>query len=132
MWIGTFDGLNIVNPVTSRIASYKHGAQGSLSHHSVYSILFDRMQTIWIGTYAGGVDYYNPYGHLFDFYNPATILNANLGILGPAVEYDGTLYISSEGGGLIAFDLAQQSFRQYTLPHKADGEKYLQDCLSGR
>ena len=59
--------------------------------------------------------------HLFDFYNPATILNANLGILGPAVEYDGTLYISSEGGGLIAFDLAQQSFRQYTLPHKADG-----------
>lgn len=121
MWIGTFDGLNIVNPVTSRIASYKHGAQGSLSHHSVYSILFDRMQTIWIGTYAGGVDYYNPYGHLFDFYNPATILNANLGILGPAVEYDGTLYISSEGGGLIAFDLAQQSFRQYTLPHKADG-----------
>ena len=31
---------------------------------------------------------------MFDFYNPATILNANLGILGPAVEYDGTLYIS--------------------------------------
>lgn len=121
IWIGTFDGLNIINPVTNRIVAYKHGAQGTLSHNSIYSILFDRMQTIWIGTYAGGVDYYNPYGHLFDFYNPAASLNANLGILGPAVEYNETLYITSEGGGLIAFDLVQQTFQQYTLPQKADG-----------
>ena len=116
MWIGTFDGLNIVNPVTSRILTYKYGEQGTLSHHSVYSILFDRMQTIWIGTYAGGADYYNPYGHLFDFYNPGVALNTNPGILGPSIEYNGTLYISSEGGGLIAFDLEQQTFHQYKLP----------------
>lgn len=119
MWIGTFDGLNIVNPVTSRIISYKYGEQGTLSHHSVYSILFDRMQTIWIGTYAGGADYYNPYGHLFDFYNPGAVLNTNLGILGPSIEYNGTLYISSEGGGLIAFDLQRQTCQQYTLPRNA-------------
>lgn len=120
MWVGTFDGLNIINPVTSRITSYKSGAQGTLSHHSVYSILFDRMQTIWIGTYAGGADYYNPYGHLFDFYNPGAILNDNIGILGPSIEYGGTLYISSEGGGLISFDLKQHTFRQYTLPPNND------------
>lgn len=120
MWVGTFDGLNIINPVTSRITSYKSGSQGTLSHHSVYSILFDRMQTIWIGTYAGGADYYNPYGHLFDFYNPGAILNDNIGILGPSIEYDGTLYISSEGGGLISFDLKQHTFRQYTLPQNND------------
>lgn len=117
MWVGTFDGLNIINPVTSRITSYKSGA---LSHHSVYSILFDRMQTIWIGTYAGGADYYNPYGHLFDFYNPGAVLNDNIGILGPSIEYDGTLYICSEGGGLISFDLKQHTFRQYTLPQNND------------
>lgn len=120
IWVGTFDGLNIINPVTSRITSYKSGSQGTLSHHSVYSILFDRMQTIWIGTYAGGADYYNPYGHLFDFYNPGAILNDHIGILGPSVEYDGTLYISSEGGGLISFDLRQQTFHQYTLPQNSD------------
>lgn len=118
MWIGTFDGLNILNPVTNRIKTYQYGAQGTLSHHSIYSILFDRTQTIWIGTYAGGISYYNPYGHMFDFYNPNAYLNKTLGILGPATEHNGTLYIGAEGGGLIAFDLAQQTFRQYILPHK--------------
>lgn len=121
IWIGTFDGLNILNPVTNRIKTYQYGAQGTLSHHSIYSILFDRMQTIWIGTYAGGISYHNPYGHSFDFYNPNLFLNKTLGILGPATEHDGTLYIGAEGGGLIAFDLTQQAFRQYILPHK-EGE----------
>lgn len=117
IWIGTFDGLNILNPVTNRIRTYQYGTQGTLSHHSIYSILFDRMQTIWIGTYAGGVSYHNPYGHLFDFYNPNTFLNKTLGILGPAIEHDGILYIGAEGGGLIAFNLAQETFQQYILPH---------------
>ena len=118
MWVGTFDGLNIINPVTNRIVSYKYGTQGTLSHHSIFSILFDRMQTIWVGTYAGGIDYYNPYGHLFDFYNPGALLNNSLGILGPSTEYNGVLYICSEGGGLIAFDLTQQTLNQYKLPYK--------------
>lgn len=119
MWIGTFNGLNIVNPVTNRILQYTHDNKGSLSHHSIFSILFDRTQTIWIGTYAGGVNYCNPYGHLFDFYDPSAILNANLGILGPTVEYDGTLYITSEGGGLLAFDLEKQTFQRFTLAGNA-------------
>lgn len=117
IWIGTFDGLNILNPVTNRIQTYRYGTQGTLSHHSIYSILFDRMQTIWIGTYAGGISYYNPYGHLFDFYSPSSSLNKTLGILGPAIEHEGTLYIGAEGGGLITFDLEQQTFQQYILPH---------------
>ena len=79
------------------------------------------MQTIWIGTYAGGIDYYNPYGHLFDFYNPGVLLNTTLGILGPSAEYNGVLYICSEGGGLIAFDLTQQTLNQYKLPYELSG-----------
>lgn len=76
--------------------TYRYGTQGTLSHHSIYSILFDRMQTIWIGTYAGGISYYNPYGHL-RLYSPSSSLNKTLGILGPAIEHDGTLYIGAEG-----------------------------------
>lgn len=131
IWIGTFNGLNIVNPVTRRIVSYTSNNPGTLTHHSIYDILFDRMQTVWVGSYAGGIDYYNPYGHLFDFYNPSANLNANLGILGPAIEYNGTLYICSEGGGLIAFDLQNETYRQYTLPGKIGDSIFKTIYLNG-
>lgn len=131
IWIGTFNGLNIVNPVTRQIVSYTSSAPGTLTHHSVYAILFDRMQTVWVGSYAGGVDYCNPYGHLFDFYNPGASLNAKLNILGPAVEHDGNLYICSEGGGLIRFDLQNETYQQYTLPGKAGNSIFKTLYLDG-
>lgn len=113
IWIGTYDGLNILNPVTRRVSIYR---TGELTHHSVFSILFDRNNTAWVGTYAGGVDYSSPFGHMFDFYSPEAALNKMTGILGPAVEFDGSLYICAEGGGLLRFDLTGHKVSQHLLP----------------
>ena len=116
IWVGTFDGLNIINPVTRKVTIYGSGVPGLLSNQSVYSICFDNMQTVWIGTFSGGVNYSSPYSHLFDFLNAAYSVNHYIGILGQSVQFGDFLYICSEGGGLIEYDIKSGSFRQYILP----------------
>ncbi|MCD8172315.1 MAG: response regulator [Alistipes sp.] len=115
--VGTFDGLNVIDPVTFGIEHYRtfSSRPGELSHYSIYSIYYDRAQTLWIGSYAGGVDYYNPYGQKFRFYDPRHTDQSLLGLLGPVVETDDYLYIASEGSGILEFDKATGQFRSYRI-----------------
>lgn len=113
IWVGTFDGLNIIKPLNNKIIKYHYGSLGTLSHNSIYSVFFDDMENIWIGTYAGGINFYSPYMHLFDFHNPANYFHRKIGILNKSVEHNGTLYIGAEGGGLILFDLKKNVYSQY-------------------
>ena len=43
--------------------------KGGLSHFSVFSAFVDNANTLWIGTYAGGVSYSNPLNSHFTFYD---------------------------------------------------------------
>ena len=43
--------------------------KGVLSHFSVFSAFVDNANTLWIGTYAGGVSYSNPLNSRFTFYD---------------------------------------------------------------
>jgi ligand-binding sensor domain-containing protein len=126
--IGTFNGLNVIKPATKEIIQYKSydSRQGDLSHFSIYSILFDRDQTLWVGTYAGGIDYFNPYERAFQFYNPGLENNMLLGIIGPMVRQGSTIYIATEGGGLLAFDIHKKTYKQHPLNNK---EAYGQNIL---
>ena len=67
--VGTFNGLNSIDPKTGEITQYKtYGSnEGDLSHYSIQSIYFDRSQTLWVGTYAGGINYYSRFGQKFRF-----------------------------------------------------------------
>ncbi|MCC8018588.1 MAG: response regulator [Rikenellaceae bacterium] len=115
--VGTFDGLNVIDPSTFGIEQYRtfSSLPGELSHYSIYSIYYDRAQTLWIGSYAGGVDYYNPYGQKFRFYDPRHTDRSLLGLLGPVVETDDYLYIASEGSGILEFVKATGQFRSYLI-----------------
>lgn len=57
--VGTFDGLYTID--LSDDSFWKHTdaslEKGNLSHFSIYSLFVDSSQTIWVGTYAGGVSY---------------------------------------------------------------------------
>lgn len=55
--IGTFDGIFDLDKATERIvkvAGYDD-INKSLSHYSVYCFCVDRDETLWVGTFAGGV-----------------------------------------------------------------------------
>jgi len=115
--IGTFNGLNILDPKTEEITQYiDYGVgQGMLSHYSIIDVYFDRSQTLWIGTYGGGICYYNRYGQKFRFIDPNIGGKNLLGILGPIVELNNSLYIATEGGGLLEMNKNTKTIKNYEI-----------------
>lgn len=115
--IGTFNGLNILNPSTGEIVQYKEYSigQGTLSHYSIICTYYDRSQTLWVGTYAGGACYYNKYGQKFRYYDPNANQKKLLGIIGPMVETANELYIATEGGGLLEMNKNTGAYRNYMM-----------------
>ena len=54
VWIGTSTGLDIFDPSTGGITSYKSGVNANnLSNEDIRSVFQDQTGTIWIGTYKG-------------------------------------------------------------------------------
>lgn len=116
IWVGTYNGLNIINPATKQITPYNYGTeQDGLSHYSFYSIYIDNAQTVWIGSWAGGVDYYNTYSQKFRFYSPS-LLDGNLKcIVGAMLETESHVYFATEGAGLLEWDKQKETFQNYKL-----------------
>ena len=117
--IGTFDGLNIYDPETRKFLSYRFGPDnesGELSFFSLHSICCDRSNTVWLGSYVGGVNYYTTDWEPFlRFDEPKCGNRPLIGIVGPMVEDETGIWIGMEGGGLLFFDPAERTYRQYTL-----------------
>lgn len=124
--LGTFNGLNVIDPQTGAIDQYnKYGSgEGLLSHYSITASYFDKSQSLWVGTYAGGVCYYSKYGQKFSFFSPFIRENTLLGILGQIVETDNSLYVATEGGGLLEMDKRTEKFSHYDIFDDIDDISY--------
>lgn len=72
LWIGTVEGLLILQPDTKSISQYRFSYEdpSSLGHNSVRSLLRDHQGGMWVGTYHGGLNYYHVLAP--DFSCPAT------------------------------------------------------------
>lgn len=116
--IGTFAGLCMLDIGSYEFTPYKNYnlKEGSLSHFSVYSTFIDRSGTLWVGTYAGGVNYYNAYNNRFVFHDPVLETNSLFGIFGSMeATSDGWIWIATEGGGLLGYDVRNKKFQHYLL-----------------
>ncbi|MCW3787658.1 ligand-binding sensor domain-containing protein [Plebeiibacterium sediminum] len=88
LFIGTdSDGLIICDFVSNDFQSVEHidNDATSLSSDAIYSILVDNTSTLWVGTYAGGVNYaslvdktFKTYGIDDNKYNPSTSVRSLL------------------------------------------------------
>ena len=117
IWFGTFLGLQMYNPHTDTIISYQQDyLSGSLSHSSVHSLYIDNQETMWIGTYYGGVNYFNPEKEIFKHYtaNPTREDCLDYPFVGHMVEdRDGNIWICTEGGGLNMLNRQSRTFKYY-------------------
>ena len=60
LWVGTYDGLAVYDDAAGRFRTYKHSdSPSSISHNSVRAIFVDRHKGVWVGTWLGGVNYWN-------------------------------------------------------------------------
>lgn len=124
--IGTFEGVYMVSPVSSKVTFYtSEGIVNGLKHSSIYSLLTDRDGTVWAGSYYGGVDYLTERARGFKKYNYNPYRSDCLGFpfVGDMVEDKrGDLWICLDGGGLTCLNRKTGEFTRYMaseygLPH---------------
>lgn len=116
--VGTYDGLYSVD--LSNHSFWKHTdaslEKGNLSHFSIYSLLVDKNQTIWVGTYAGGASYSSRFNNRFNFHDPTTVFDALFGIYGSMVcTPNGCLYMATEGRGLLDYNLESDKYDYHPI-----------------
>lgn len=116
LWIGTFDGLSIRDPLSGRFEPYAHtSAPGSLSHNSIRSIFIDSQQGVWLGTYYGGANYYHPLAQRFGILCNSPSRNS-LGdnTVSCIVEQPaGWLWIGTNDDGINLYDRRTGRFAEY-------------------
>ncbi|WP_025145860.1 hybrid sensor histidine kinase/response regulator transcription factor [Pedobacter jeongneungensis] len=108
IWIGTQGGLSILDPKTMQFSSYKHDPEdkSSLSQNSIYSVFIDNANTVWIGTYFGGINMVSGYNTSFlNFQTTRYHSNINNNVVsGVREDNKHNLWIGTEGVGLNYFD----------------------------
>ena len=117
--IGTFAGLHLMNLTDNTIAPINPhlGSLGGLRHSSIHSILVDRFQTVWVGTYAAGISFYSPYKQVISLLS----IGDFSGIIGRGEEdRDGNLWFATEGAGLLFYNPTTGEQRLYPLRPLSD------------
>jgi signal transduction histidine kinase/ligand-binding sensor domain-containing protein len=126
LWVGTGGytlqgrGLNRLDPRTGQVARYQHDASSptSLNSNIIMSLHLDASQTLWIGTWGGGLDRLDTTSdnlhfihYMLDPYDPYS-LSANT-IWSIFQDRSGVLWFGSAFGGLNKVNPLMQRFHLY-------------------
>ncbi len=114
-WIGTMKGVNILDPQTQAFRHADHSNQDphSLSHSSIWCIIKDHQGTMWIGSYFGGISIYNRENDVYTFHRQL-FANPRLSVISCMTDNgQGDLWMGTEGTGLIRYNPARGTIREY-------------------
>lgn len=120
LWIGTRDGLSILDLSTRKFINYQNNVfdNKTISHNSVRAIIKDRAGNIWIGTYAGGINFSSLGAGNFSYIGEKSSSNP-VGLSHKVVSsilYDhGHLWVGTEGGGLNYIDRDKNISKSYVI-----------------
>jgi signal transduction histidine kinase/ligand-binding sensor domain-containing protein len=112
MWVGTDNGINSWNSARYKFTSYKSeptptSIGGSLSNSSVRGFLPDKRHRVWNGNLwictDNGLNYFDPRTQRWKNFAVRDGLT-NAEIRAQAQTPDGTLWLGTNGGGLVRFD----------------------------
>lgn len=117
LWIASESGIYIYNMETGTYQNYKKNYNNAyaLSDNAIYSLVLDREDGIWIGSYFGGVNHYPKQYTPMDRYFPKVGENS---ISGNAIreikeDHTGNLWIGTEDAGLNRLDPLTGQFTNY-------------------
>jgi signal transduction histidine kinase/ligand-binding sensor domain-containing protein/CheY-like chemotaxis protein len=128
LWIGTIGGgLTKFDPKRKTSTNYRHQPSNSNSpaDDAVYTICQTSekgKEILWIGTYGGGLDKFDPAKETFkhythDSFNPNSIGSNNILCIREGLPDHGRtpLWIGSYGGGLTRFDPGSETFVRFSM-----------------
>lgn len=110
LWIGTHDGLFIVNEEKKQTISLQQDLMRpfSLSDKNIYTMYQDREGGIWLGTMFGGVNYLSQHNLLFSKYVPSSddYSLTTKRVREIAADATGNVWIGTEDNGINVLDIA--------------------------
>lgn len=123
LWIGTENGgLNILdlidfdrNNCNFHYFTHNPNDNSSTSNNSIHTIYMDNQNTIWLGVYDGGLNYYNELSQKFIYVkqNPNSNNSLNNNHINVIYEEDNKLWIGTEEG-LNIWDKKSDTYTHYT------------------
>ena len=104
LWVGTADGLNLLDRATGGFIHYAHveSDAGSLRDSYVRSLYEDSSGLVWIGTDAGGVSRWNPRSWDLGGHRPDWLGGKPVTAFADAPN--NKVWIASLGSGLVRYD----------------------------
>ncbi|MFY0606446.1 MAG: response regulator [Cyclobacteriaceae bacterium] len=114
LWVGTFDGLNIIDSEFKLVQGIRHNPQNpdGLKGNNIRALFTDKNGGVWVGTYYGGVHYWS--GNLVSFEKIDERSGTQLGynVVNSIVEDErGNIYFGSEGNGITTYNIENGDFR---------------------
>ncbi|MGB5531210.1 MAG: two-component regulator propeller domain-containing protein [Ignavibacteriaceae bacterium] len=134
IWIATFGGgidklvkdYSVSNNLNPKFLRYKaqDNIENSLSDNKVITLFEDKIGNLWIGTFYGGLNkldvinkYYPPdKAEFLTYVNKQSNSNSlsNNTVMAIEQDFDGNLWIGTFGGGLDRFEIASETFVNYS------------------
>ncbi len=104
LWIGTADGLDLLDGSSARFDHYRQDASDteSLRDSFIMSLYQDDAGLVWIGTRSGGVSRWNPHSWELGSHRPEWLGGKPVTAFADAPN--DRVWIASLGGGLYQFD----------------------------
>ena len=116
IWAGTTLGLAIIDQrtYTSQHLFHENQDPGSISQNSIKRMFQSKSGVIWVGTYSGGVNYFDPKSqritHWTDKYDNENSINFNI-VSSIFEDKNKNLWIGTEYGGVNIFSYSDKKFR---------------------
>ncbi len=125
LWMGTTNGINILNidKETFRYYNYDPKDSTSLSQPNVMDFYEDSIGFVWIATYGGGLNRFDPKTEKFLRITEENSDLPNNGVYGILPDENGNLWISTNNG-ITKFNPNTFKFRNYTVDDGLQSEEF--------
>jgi len=125
LWTGTTNGINILNLKTETFRYYNHDSKDStsLSHPNVMHFYEDENGYVWVSTYGGGLNRFDPKTEKFLRLTQANSGLPNNGVYGALPDEEGNLWISTNRG-ITKFNPLTFEFRNYSVEDGLQSEEF--------
>lgn len=125
LWAGTTNGINILNLKTETFRYYNYNPKDStsLSHPNVLNFYEDKRGYIWIATYGGGLNRFDPKTEKFLRLTQENSGLPNNGVYGSLPDEEGNLWISTNNG-ITKFNPNTFQFRNYSVDDGLQSEEF--------
>ncbi|WP_293668606.1 hybrid sensor histidine kinase/response regulator transcription factor [uncultured Parabacteroides sp.] len=122
--IGTFGGMNILDLKTKEIKPFTifTGDNNEFEISSIHSLLTDKNQTLWVGTYTNGVYYHSPYQNNVTMIYPNNFSHLIIGK--GETDKDGNIWFATEGAGLFFYNPVTQEQKLFPIKKPYGKENY--------